>query len=468
MPPPEAEPVVVIAGAGVAGLAAGMALQKQGIPVIILEKTDRVGGLAAGVAINGNIYKFGPHLFHTTDEEVLAEVRRVAGDVLIPMENRTKVKFSGKYFSFPLTVREVFSVLPLTMIVKASASLAYHLVLSAVSPNPKLENSEQALKRFYGDELYKIFFKDYIEKVWGIDPRHMSPNFAKERVPRMPILGLLTLLKKMLFRAPASKTVSTKGHVEKVSGITYTTTKGYGLICERMAEDFTRGGGKILLSAEVDGVSTADGLCRAVSYSREGRRETVACSHFISTLPINRLMSLLDPAPPPAVLKAAGQIRFRPITFVGVLVSRSPILEAPYIYYRERSFNRVLDLAQFHVEMTPKNSTALIAEITCSKEDRFWTDPEYAKSKVVSEFIEEGLISKDEILETHTFNTEYGYPLYALGFEDCLATIEAELARLPNLHTIGRQGKFAYVNTHVAMKMGLEAARAIAMSSKTS
>ena len=114
----------------------------------------------------------------------------------------------------------------------------------------------------------------------------------------------------------------------------------------------------------------------------------------------------------------------------------------------------------------PKNATALIAEITCSKEDRFWTDPEYAKSKVVSEFIEEGLISEHEILETHTFSTEYGYPLYALGFEDSLATIMEELARWPNLHTIGRQGRFAYINTHVAMKMGLEAARAIAAAGR--
>ena len=282
----------------------------------------------------------------------------------------------------------------------------------------------------------------------------------------MPILGLLTLLKKMLFRGSESKTVSTKGHVEKVSGVTYTTTKGYGLICERMAEDFTRRGGRILLGAEVDGVSTAGGRCRAVSFTQEGRRETLECGHFISTLPINLLMSLLDPPPPPPVLEAAGRIRFRPITFVGVLVSRSPILEAPYIYYRERSFNRVLDLAQFHVEMAPKNATALIAEITCSKEDRFWTDPEYAKSKVVSEFIEEGLISEHEILETHTFSTEYGYPLYALGFEDSLATIMEELARWPNLHTIGRQGRFAYINTHVAMKMGLEAARAIAAAGR--
>src|SRR5690242_10761821 len=106
------KPKVVIAGAGCAGLAAVIALQKRGYDVTILEKLDRVGGLAGGIHIKGNTYEYGPHIFHTTDPEVLEDVKRIAGHVLIPFEKTIKIKFLGKYFDFPLSVPDILLKLP--------------------------------------------------------------------------------------------------------------------------------------------------------------------------------------------------------------------------------------------------------------------------------------------------------------------------------------------------------------------
>ena len=54
------------------------------------------------------------------------------------------------------------------------------------------------------------------------------------------------------------------------------------------------------------------------------------------------------------------------------------------------------------------------------------------------------------------------YPIYRVGYEQQLATALAELEKYENVFTIGRQGRFAYINTHVAMKMGYEIARDLA------
>ena len=49
---------------------------------------------------------------------------------------------------------------------------------------------------------------------------------------------------------------------------------------------------------------------------------------------------------------------------------------------------------------------------------------------------------------------EHGYPVYDLGFEAHLETVETYLDRFTNLYSTGRQGAFAYPNMHGAMRMG--------------
>jgi hypothetical protein len=52
--------------------------------------------------------------------------------------------------------------------------------------------------------------------------------------------------------------------------------------------------------------------------------------------------------------------------------------------------------------------------------------------------------------------------MYTLGYEKALGTLLAAFDGVGNVETAGRQGRFQYVNTHVAMKMGYEAADRLA------
>jgi protoporphyrinogen oxidase len=58
----------------------------------------------------------------------------------------------------------------------------------------------------------------------------------------------------------------------------------------------------------------------------------------------------------------------------------------------------------------------------------------------------------------HVFRAQHSYPIYTLHYEDHLARLLEFFGALSNMETAGRQGRFAYINTHVAMKMGYEAA----------
>ena len=182
--------VIAILGGGCAGLAAGIRLSKRGYQTVIVEREDHVGGLAGGVRINGNTYEYGPHTFHTIDPEILADVKSLMGNELIPYIRTIKIKFLGNYFKFPLAVRDVLLKLPPQTVIHAGLSFVWHFVTGSIW-RPKVETSETLLRRYYGDVLYDLFFKTYITAVWGITPAEFSPAFSRERIPRLNFLDLM-------------------------------------------------------------------------------------------------------------------------------------------------------------------------------------------------------------------------------------------------------------------------------------
>lgn len=439
---------VVVLGAGCAGLSAARRLRELGIPVTLVEAEDRVGGLAGGVRLGGDVYEYGPHIFHTTDARVMADVKALMGDELLPYQRTIRIKFLGNFFAFPLSIPDVLGKLPLATVLRAGASFAWHFTMG-LFVRPAVENSETVLRRYYGDVLYRIFFKDYIKRVWGVSPADFSPAFARERIPRFSVLEFLD-------RFVPKKTA---GFVEKVEGDLWTTRRGFSLICERMAEDFLAKGGELRLSTRVAAIRREGGRVVSVEFTNG---ESLACAGVVSTLAISDAARMISPALPPAALDAAAKLRFRAIVFVGLKVRRPKVLPASFMYFREHSFNRITDLAHFAFHMDPPGTTLLTAEIACDPADAFWTDDAAAIEAVTADLVREGVIARDEIMAAFVFRARHAYPIYTLGYEEALAAVLGSFDALANAETAGRQGRFQYVNTHVAMRMGTAAAESLA------
>jgi protoporphyrinogen oxidase len=128
------------------------------------------------------------------------------------------------------------------------------------------------------------------------------------------------------------------------------------------------------------------------------------------------------------------------------------------MYFREHSFNRIADLSQFGFEIEPPGHTMLVAEISCGKEERYWTDDEYARQAVMADLLRENLVEREEVVEMHVFRAEHAYPIYTLHYEQHRQKVLDAIDGTANMETAGRQGRFAYINIHIAMKMGYEAA----------
>ncbi len=447
---------IVIIGSGVTGLAAGMYLARRNYDVNIFEKESSFGGLASGRIINGNIYEYGPHFFHTNNPLILKEIKKIANDELINFDRTILIKFSGEYFTYPLSVMEVFKKLPKKIVFAAVSSLIYNNI-KRIFRKPEIENSETILLKYYGSVLYELFFKNYIHHVWGIYPDKFSPEFAMERIPR--ISGSIFLNKIISPIRTRITRKSTEGFVENVDGNLFTTKTGYRGIINKIVQDIKKNGGKIHLNSEVVKINIDNKQVKEITVNSD-KVNNFKVDALINTIPINKAILMISPEISKKLKKSSESLEFRALVFVGVLVNKPKVLPVSFIYFREHSFNRIYDSSYFSHTITP-DTTILVAEISSGKEDKWWSDDNYCKEMVLKDLLRENIIQKKDILEMNVYRYEFGYPIYKLGYEKYLSNLLNHIKSIKNFETAGRQGRFQYVNAHIAMQMGFEAAESL-------
>ena len=94
----------IIIGAGPAGLTAAYELLQSGKEnVLILEKNDKVGGLASTKVFGKYSYDIGPHRFFTKNEEINELFLKMLGKDAVKVNRLTRIYYKKKYFNYPLT-----------------------------------------------------------------------------------------------------------------------------------------------------------------------------------------------------------------------------------------------------------------------------------------------------------------------------------------------------------------------------
>jgi len=123
------------------------------------------------------LHRYGPHIFHTSNERVWNYVRRF--DEFMPFTNRVKAVVRGQVYSMPVnlhTINQFFGKAFSPS--EARAFLESRADLSIAEPRTF---EEQAL-RFMGRELYEAFFRGYTQKQWGMAPSELPASILK-RLP---------------------------------------------------------------------------------------------------------------------------------------------------------------------------------------------------------------------------------------------------------------------------------------------
>ena len=447
----------VILGAGFTGLSAGYLLSKKGYNVTIIEQLPHPGGIGSEIVDRGNRYEMGAHLFHCPDKEIMEEIKSLVGQELIKINRTIKINFNGKYYDFPLKLHEILINLPFTVVIKAVFSFILYKAKSIFSKN-KNKNSEDVLINSYGRVLYEIFFKSYIEHVWGILPNQFSPKFAQQRIPNFNILEIFSKIKKYLyFKIIDHNPVDIENYAEKVEG------DGFSGIAKIIANKILDNGGIIIYNSRVEKIELGkDNKIRSIDYLKKNIRNRIKLDGLISTIPISNMVKMVKPKiKNPIIIQSLDKIKYRSLVFVGFIVKGKKKLPADLTYYRNLSFNRLTDLTSIGINQKLENTKTIIAEITCDIFDEVWQNDSLAKKLVFEDIEKEDLFEIKNITHSHVFRLKHAYPIYLKGFDKSLDSIHQYLNSIPNVITAGRQGNFQYINSHIAIRYGYDAANKI-------
>ncbi|MBU1834749.1 MAG: FAD-dependent oxidoreductase, partial [Alphaproteobacteria bacterium] len=99
---------IVIVGAGLSGAVIGRALAEAGHAVTVIDARDHVAGnchTARDAETGVMVHVYGPHIFHTDDDNVWDYVNRFSD--FLPFKHRVKITAMGQIFSLPVNLHTI-------------------------------------------------------------------------------------------------------------------------------------------------------------------------------------------------------------------------------------------------------------------------------------------------------------------------------------------------------------------------
>ncbi len=173
----------LIVGAGLFGLVCARLLEDAGKKCLVIDKRDHIGGNCYTENVEGiNVHKYGPHIFHTDNEQVWSFINKYT--TLNHFSCRPKLRYEDTIYSFPinlLTLHQVYGVLTPS---EAQAKIEQVTKpYKEIYPDP--QNAYEWGMQLVGPELYKIFYEGYLKKQWKKDPKDIPADVLKRQVFRL-------------------------------------------------------------------------------------------------------------------------------------------------------------------------------------------------------------------------------------------------------------------------------------------
>ncbi len=438
---------IAIIGAGPAGLTAAHELAGPDARVTVVERSDKVGGLARTEVYKGYRFDIGGHRFYTKVGEVDALWKRMLGADFRRTRRLSRIYYRRRFYNYPLE--------PLNALVNLGLGESLLIGLSylwaKLAPHREEETFEQWVVNRFGRRLYHTFFKAYTEKVWGIPCHQIRADWAAQRIKG---LSLRTAVVNAIFGTNNAKSL--------IQEFDYPPF-GPGMMWERFTESIEARGSEVRLNTEVAKLAH-DGRRVVDMVARRGEETLrIAAEHFISTMPLAALIAALDPPPPPEVLAAARGLKQRDFMLVGLVINRAELFPDNWLYIHspEVLVGRIQNFKNWSAAMVPDpRKTSLGMEYFCSRGDALWnrTDTQLIRL-AIEEAARLGLVRPDEVEDGVVIRQLDAYPVYDADYHRHLEVLRDYLAGFGNLQTIGRSGLHRYNNQDHSMLTGMLAAK---------
>ena len=505
-----AQKTALIIGAGPAGLTAAYELlTRTEIRPIICEATDMAGGIARTFNHHGNRIDLGGHRFFSKSARVTKwwlskfplqkiedaakePVKVILGDAVrgiggIDLENgldqdstdrvmlvrkrMSRILFHRRFFDYPVTLNwNTLRNLGFVSVVRIGCSY----LRAQIFPVRHEASLEDFLVNRFGRELYKTFFKNYTEKVWGVSFTAIKPDWGAQRIKGLSVAKVIGHAVKTFFLKSIGR------HQKKVetSLVDYYLYPKYGpgQLWETIAEFVKQKGGELLYRHTAVGFEDDGSRITGVSVRDEatGVVSVFHTDYVFSTMPVRDLVLGMSSSVPGDVHLAADQLQYRDFMTIGLLFPRlkTPDGKLPdnWIYIQE-GYVKVGRIQVFN-NWSPylvhdPNSVWLGLEYFCQEGDELWTMKDEDLIRMgVRELESMNLAEPEKLLDAVVLRMPKAYPAYFGGYER-FGLIRNYVDRFENLFLIGRNGMHRYNNMDHSMLVAMTAVDNILANIKT-
>jgi protoporphyrinogen oxidase len=434
----------VVLGGGPAGLTAGYLLAKQGKPVIVLESTDMVGGIARTEVRNGYRFDLGGHRFFTKATEVDALWHEIMKEEFLERPRQSRIYWNDKFLEYPLEGMDVIRKLGPVELVRCGLSYLW----AAIKPKGREESFEEWVSNRFGKRLYNHFFKTYTEELWGVSATDIRAEWAAQRIKG---LSFFSAAKAAFFGNKGNKI---KSLIDKFNYPRY----GPGQMWEQMTADIREHGGEVRLNAPVTKLTVADGRITEVIAGGE----TLTPSHVISSLPLRTTVGIASPEAPAEVRDAARGLRYREFLTVLLVIGGEDLFPDNWIYIHQPGVRvlRIQNFKSWSPWMVPEGSSdaSVGMEYFCFEGDELWSMDDDDLVKMAGQEIEKLHLAKAENVKFgFVARVHKAYPIYDVEYAERVMTIRRWLETIGNLTQVGRNGLHRYNNSDHSMLTAMRA-----------
>jgi protoporphyrinogen oxidase len=428
----------VILGGGPAGLTAGYVLAKQGLPVVVLEAENQVGGIAKTAVRDGYRFDLGGHRFFTKAKEVDDLWHEIMKEEFLRRPRMSRIYWrdsrgEGKFLDYPLRGPDVMKKLGPVDLSKAFLSYLW----AAAKPKGKEDTFEEWVSNRFGKWLFNQFFKSYTEKVWGVPTSEIRADWAAQRIKNLSF-----------FRAAWSAFFGNKGDkvTSLISEFNY-PRYGPGQMWEQMTEDIRALGGQVLLEHKVTKLEFDGERCVRVHVGSK----VFEPSAVISSLPLRNTVGMAEPHPRPEVISAAKGLRYRDFLTVAVVIDGDDLFPDNWIYIHDPNVNvgRIQNFRSWSPWMVPDPSKACVGlEFFCFAGDELWEEDDDELVQLGMRELEQlGLAKADRLEFGFVERVPKAYPMYDPDYSERVHSIRSWLDGLDNFIQVGRNGLHRYNNS---------------------
>ncbi|MFA7059653.1 MAG: FAD-dependent oxidoreductase [Pedobacter sp.] len=420
----------VIIGAGLAGLSAGYHAQQKNLDYEIYEADALVGGCCRTIERDGFLFDYSGHLLHLKNPYFQELVRELLADNLNILDRKAVIYSHGAFTRYPFQAN-LFG-LPAPVVKECLLEFVKSYYDNEDLPTRDYRTFRDWIVAKLGEGIGKHFMFPYNEKLWTVPTEEMTCEWMSEYVPKPNLEDVFT----------GAFEDQTKGYGYNAS-FWYPRQGGIQALSDALAERVPN----IRLNERVIAIDPVAKMVRFASGSQ------ASYDRLISSMPLNRLVGMLDGAVPKDVITASRNLRHNSVLIVNLGV-KGEMTDKHWIYLPDNKFTayRVGCYSNFSVSMAPTGTTSYYVEI--GYQQGWDVDKEALVRKAVVEMVEIGLIrSLDDILVKDVVDLECAYVIYDHQQSKSRKTIMDFMHRC-DIASIGRYGNWEYSGMEEAMVQG--------------